>query len=485
MKKRYGVLMQYFEWYLPPRCGLWNQLAKDAKHLSNIGITAVWMPPAYKGFKGDNEVGYGVYDLYDLGEFDQKNTVATKYGTKKEYLNAIKALQENGIEAYADIVVNQRMGADETEDVNVVETAAEDRYRVISEEEEILSWTKFTFPGRKGKYSDFTLNASHFSGIDYDERIGKTAIYNMSGHPWSADTDKENGTYDYLMGANVDFSNPEVVNHLKEWGQWYLKTTKVDGFRLDAVKHIDSDFFPEWLNELRSTNNRELFAVGEYWKNDVNILEQFLDKTNRCMTLFDVPLHYNLQKASTMNGDFDMSKILSGTLVERDPVAAVTFVDNHDTQPTQALDSHILSWFVMHAYALILLREEGYPCIFYGDYYGLEAREGQSFKKDIDKLLKLRQGSMTGIQHDYFDDFSVIGWSFEGETKAQGFAVIMTDRTGGTKRMEVGKAHTGQVFEDVLHNCEQDVVIDDEGFGEFVCIDGSLSVYAPAKKHSA
>ena len=54
------------------------------------------MPPAYKGANGKADVGYGVYDLYDLGEFDQKGTVATKYGTREEYLAAIAALHAGG-----------------------------------------------------------------------------------------------------------------------------------------------------------------------------------------------------------------------------------------------------------------------------------------------------------------------------------------------------------------------------------------------------
>ena len=55
---------------------------------------------------------HGVYDLYDLGEFDQKGTIKTKYGSKDEYLEAIVALKQAGIESYADIVLNHKMGAD-------------------------------------------------------------------------------------------------------------------------------------------------------------------------------------------------------------------------------------------------------------------------------------------------------------------------------------------------------------------------------------
>ena len=62
--------------------GLWNKIKEEADDLSSLGITSVWLPPAYKGINGKNEVGYGVYDLYDLGEFNQKGSIPTKYGTK-------------------------------------------------------------------------------------------------------------------------------------------------------------------------------------------------------------------------------------------------------------------------------------------------------------------------------------------------------------------------------------------------------------------
>lgn len=109
-----GVLMQYFEWDLPDDGTLWQRLAEDAGHLAEIGITHVWMPPATKG-QSSNDVGYGVYDLFDIGEFDQKGTVRTKYGTREEYQAAIEALQANGVWAMADAVLNHRGGADETE----------------------------------------------------------------------------------------------------------------------------------------------------------------------------------------------------------------------------------------------------------------------------------------------------------------------------------------------------------------------------------
>ena len=72
------TLMQYFEWYLPHDGQHWTRLTDDAEHLANLGISHVWMPPAFKA-TNEKDVGYGVYDLFDLGEFDQKGTVRTKY----------------------------------------------------------------------------------------------------------------------------------------------------------------------------------------------------------------------------------------------------------------------------------------------------------------------------------------------------------------------------------------------------------------------
>ena len=85
-----GVMMQYFEWNLPNDGNLWKQLKEDASHLHEIGVTAVWIPPAYKADEQQDE-GYATYDLYDLGEFDQKGTVRTKYGTKEELKERISA----------------------------------------------------------------------------------------------------------------------------------------------------------------------------------------------------------------------------------------------------------------------------------------------------------------------------------------------------------------------------------------------------------
>ena len=115
-----GMMLQGFSWYLPPDGQHWRRMAERAPELAARGFTAVWLPPAYKGQGGENDVGYGVYDLWDLGEFDQRDSVRTKYGTREEYVACIKALQAEGIQVLGDIVLNHRLGGDELEEIEAI-----------------------------------------------------------------------------------------------------------------------------------------------------------------------------------------------------------------------------------------------------------------------------------------------------------------------------------------------------------------------------
>lgn len=219
MKKINGIIMQYFEWYMDPDQNLWNKVKENAEKLAKNGVTALWLPPAYKGIGGKNEVGYGVYDVYDLGEFNQKGTIKTKYGSKDEYLEAIQVLKQSGIESYADIVLNHKMGADALQTIPAIKVDWANHNTEISSEETVKVATKFTFPGRKHKYSDFEWNWTDFDGIDYNNDTGEKSIFKFIDKEWGKEVDEEFGNYDYLMGADLDFGNPRVVEECINWGE--------------------------------------------------------------------------------------------------------------------------------------------------------------------------------------------------------------------------------------------------------------------------
>ncbi len=475
------TILQGFEWYLPADSQHWNRLAKKAEELKNFGVTSIWLPPAYKGSSGVNDVGYGTYDLYDLGEFDQKNTVPTKYGTKDEYLQCIQALKEFKMKVYADIVFDHFMGADEEEAVQAVAYSFDDRTQPISEEKEIKAWTKFTFPGRNGKYNDYQWHWQNFSGVDYDARNKDHAIFNFADKGWQPKVDDENGNFDYLMGCNLDMENPETVEQLDKWGKWYQELTDVDGYRLDAVKHIRFDLFVDWLLHRREEKQEDLFVVGEYWTDELDKLHEYLDSSGNLISLFDVPLHFNLYQAANSMGNFDMREIFTGTLIETRPDWAVTFVDNHDTQKGQSLESWVEGWFKGHAYALTLLRNQGTPVVFWGDLYGTENVEAVG--PSLTTMMKLREQLNFDNQADYFDDPNLIGWTCMGnfDEENSGMAVVMTNAGGGEKEMTVSAIHQGETFVDILENNEAKVVLDDNGQGVFPVNDGQVSVYVNEK----
>ena len=469
--------MQYFEWYMNCEQNLWNEISENAEKLADVGITALWLPPAYKGIGGKDEVGYGVYDLYDLGEFPQKGTVKTKYGSKDEYINCIQVLKQAGIESYADIVLNHKMGADMLQTIPAEKVDWGNHNEVISGKEIVRVATKFTFPGRKKKYSDFEWNWTHFDGIDYNDKTKEHAIFKFIDKSWSGEVDEEYGNYDYLMGADIDFSNEEVREELLKWGKWYIETTDVDGFRLDAVKHINADFYEKWLKILRKELKEELFAVGEYWSGDVSKLHRYITETNGEVSLFDVPLHYNLYNASR-DENYNLTQILDKTLMKENPSKAVTFVDNHDTQPGQSLQSFVERWFKLPAYALILLRDEGYPCVFYGDYYGIPHDNVEPIK-DLETLITLRKEKAYGKQNDYFDNPNCIGWTREGDNEhiKSGLAVLISNKNDTEKRMYIGKDYAGEKMLDAMGNCNEEVIIDGEGYGVFKVKAKSVSVW--------
>lgn len=485
-----GVMMQYFHWYIASDGTLWQEVADKAQDLAQAGITALWLPPAYKGSGGGYDVGYGVYDLYDLGEFDQKGSIRTKYGTKKEYLQAIETAQQEGLKIYADIVLNHRNGGDETEKIQATPVSWDNRNHQTGNYREIEAYTKYTFPGRGDKYSNFKWNANHFDAVNHNAYDWNDhQIYRHKDKQFETDVDPRHGNYDFLMACDLDMASKEVRDELKAWGKWYFDTTGVDGVRIDAIKHISHLFFHGWLDFVRDLphTSKDMFAVGEYWSDDITALHRYISNTAGRMSLFDVPLHYNFHRASKSGEHYDLRQIFDNTLIQQQPSLAVTFVENHDSQPLQALESPVESWFKPLAYALILLRRQGYPCIFYGDYYGAhykdKGRDGQEYEiwlNDhhwiIDKLLYARKHYAHGEQYDYFDDPNLVGWTRLGdEEHSQAIAIILSNSWGGSKWMEVGKPRT--TFYDITEHIPEKVTTNEYGWGEFSCKGGSVSVW--------
>ncbi|MEK4061311.1 MULTISPECIES: alpha-amylase [Paenibacillus] len=480
--KRNHTMMQFFEWHVAADGNHWKRLTDAATGLKAAYIDSVWVPPVTKAVSGE-DTGYGVYDLYDLGEFDQKGTIRTKYGTKLELVEAIAECQKNGIAVYVDLVMNHKAGADETEVFQVIEVDPNDRNKEISKPFEIEGWTKFTFPGRGDQYSAFKWNHTHFNGTDFDAKESRTGVFKLASDnkSWNPNVDDEFGNYDYLMFANIDYSHEEVKHEMLEWGKWLVDTLQCSGYRLDAIKHINHEFIKEFAAEMGKKRGEDFYIVGEFWNSNLEACREFLNTVDYQIDLFDVSLHYKLYSAALEGRDFDLTQIFNDTLVQTHPGNAVTFVDNHDSQPHEALESWIGDWFKQSAYALILLRRDGYPVVFYGDYYGIGGPTPVEGKKAaIDPLLYTRYHKAYGEQDDYFDHPNTIGWVRRGveEIEGSGCAVVISNGDQGEKRMFLGEERAGEVWKDFTHNREDNITIGEDGWAVFPVNGGSVSVWA-------
>ena len=476
-----NVMMQAFEWYLPNDGNYYKDLKEKVNELKESGFDSLWLPPMFKA-TGTDDVGYGVYDLYDLGEFDQKGDVRTKYGTLEELRDLIEEIHNHDMRVYADVVLNHKAGADFKETFQAIQVDENNRDKEISDAHDIEGWTGFNFPGREGKYSEFEWNFNHFTGTDYDQQEDIDGVFKILGKDksWSEGVSDEKGNFDYLMFADIDHKHPDVKEDLFHWGEWFIKHVDIDGMRFDALKHIQDDFIEGFIKHLEEVSEKDLYFFGEYWQNDSEEKNNYLYDVKYNTDLFDVVLHYNMEEASKDIDNTDMRKIFDNTLVQEHPMLAVTFVDNHDSQPGQSLESFVQPWFKKIAYGLILLRKDGYPCIFYGDYYGVEGEnpiEGQ--KEMIDQLIAIRKRYAYGDQTDYMETEDLIGWVRHGDENHPGtLAVVISTGDMNELRMHVGDVHAGKTFVELTGDNSNEIVIDEEGFANFEVGPGTLTCWA-------
>ena len=107
-----ATLFQSFEWHTPG--SHYTRLSAALPGLADLGITSIWLPP---GCKANNPQGngYDCYDLWDLGEFDQKWTRATKWGSREDLAELMAKAKSLDVLVIWDAVLNHKTAGDATE----------------------------------------------------------------------------------------------------------------------------------------------------------------------------------------------------------------------------------------------------------------------------------------------------------------------------------------------------------------------------------
>jgi glycosidase len=134
---------------------------------------------------------------------------------------------------------------------------------------------------------------------------------------------------------DFDFRNDDARRYSVDNAVAWAKRLGLDGFRLDAVKHIET----VWLTDLRArlageaTWDQPFYLVGETFEGDRNAIKQYVDPPTMLDGQFDFPLRANvlsivLRRQGAMTD-------LAGFLASNDgfygPGAVMsTFLGNHD-----------------------------------------------------------------------------------------------------------------------------------------------------------
>jgi len=244
----------------------WPQITQKMPEIAEAGYDSLWLPNPAKGNSGAYSVGYDVFDPFDLGSTNQQGTVATAYGTEAQLVQMVQVAHRFGIRVYFDNVMNHRSS---------------------------------TVPGYPGSGTatnyypglvpqDFHLQAVSGGYQNWPSVSEWCDVQNVENQPLLGliDLAQEPGTVNWNFGPNLgdttnkpvfvrfpgrtdlymDTNGPllgvgwggagwrpfdghgqpvaeDVSTYLCRAVAWTLYTTKCDGFRLDAVKHVPVDFF--------------------------------------------------------------------------------------------------------------------------------------------------------------------------------------------------------------------------------------------------
>jgi len=425
----------------------WDHLATQANEFRKAGFTAVWLPPVLKTGSGASPGadGYGVFDDYDLGSRHQKGTLPTRFGSREQLQRCVATFRANGLDVYLDMVEHQRSG-DTTPFV-------------------------FRYPGADGTpdAGRFPKNPSNFiPQVHRDPNLGGPVADDA---PFGRELAPING-----------LPHGYVIDNLIAGADWLTRGLDVQGYRIDDVKGLSTDFLRPFL-ETRSMAGK--FAVGEFFDGNRVLVNGWIFNPggmNGRSSAFDFPLKFVLNAMCNNAGRFNMSDLDHVGLTGISPLSSVTFVENHDTDLSSS-NSVVFNKVLGYAY---ILTSEGYPCVYYRDYD--MGPDGYKLKPKIDNLIWIHEKLAAGPTQQRWKDFNVFAYERLGGPR---LLVGLNNDPGGSRTITVATTfgshvtlqdytgHAGNVVTDGNSNVTITIPRNDNGLG-YVCysVDGQGGDFA-------
>lgn len=318
-----------------------NGVTAKLDYLQELGVKHLWLMPINPS---PSYHGYDVTDYYGIHP---------DYGSMEDFKNLLDEAHKHGIKVVMDLVVNH--------------TSREH------------PWFNEAIKGKNSSKRDWYMWADDL-GLDPSTRgaWGQQAWHSLDGSHYLGIF------WDGMPDLHMD--NPDVRAELKKIAQFWLNQG-VDGFRLDAAKHVYEDFQntsqdPEvvkdnqsWWQEFRAAVdevNSEAYLVGEVWDSPA-VVGPFLNDALDSAFNFDMSKRLISMVKDEKDADIGsmMSRIYSfyskqsnGQFVD------APFLTNHDENRVMSE----LSGNIEHAKmaASVLLTLPGNPFIYYGEEIGME-----------------------------------------------------------------------------------------------------------------
>jgi alpha-amylase len=351
----------------------WDHLAAQANALSLAGFTAVWLPPVLKTASGASPGadGYGPFDDYDIGSRQQKGTLPTRFGSREQLLRCAAIMRVNGLDIYLDMVEHQRFGDSGKPPDEFV----------------------FRYPGANGTpgIGRFPKNPDNFlPQVPRDPDLGGPPSDDL---PFGREL------------APINAKPPHYVfDNLIAASDWLTRALNAQGYRLDDVKGLSTDFLLPFLNS-KSMNGK--FAVGEFFDGNSSLINNWIFNPKGMQgrpNAFDFPLKFQLNDVCNNPGRANMAALDHAGLAGMSPLNAVTFVENHDTDLSNS-EKIVANKLLGYAY---ILTSEGYPCVYYRDYS--TDKDCFGLKPEIDNLIWIHEMLAAGTTQQRWKDFDVFAY---------------------------------------------------------------------------
>ncbi|MFN3403180.1 MAG: alpha-amylase family glycosyl hydrolase [Cytophagaceae bacterium] len=316
-------------------------ITRKLDYISSLGCTAIWISPVFE----NNHSTYHGYAIQNFLRIDPR------FGTLQQMKEMVKEAHNRGLSVYMDAVINH---------------TGDNWYYKEGEHLKYNKGKKYQFGGWRDRYRPVPVELRS-SELYY--RCGQ--IINFDKYPETYHGDIY-GLKTLLKDGSESAS--KLLSLMVQIYCYWIAETDIDGFRMDAVKHMDPEYvsrFTDAIKEYCKTIGKINFNIFAEIAAQDNVISSYFHNKGSLDAALDFPLHFSIQKTFHEKSSPEYFKT---RLKDRPSLLFVNFLDNHDQlgQKPKRRFCNGLSLEQQKAGLAILFAIPGIPCIYYGTEQGLQ-----------------------------------------------------------------------------------------------------------------